>query len=138
MIFGVFRSRKQRQTRQLNRDAPVIIDHLCRIGAGEPISEAHIAALCDMAQYPRVMVKVSAFYALGEKKAPYLDLADMIRRVYEAFGAERLMWASDCPFQVMGGHSYRESIALVRDRLSFLGPTDRDWILRKTAEKTFF
>ena len=119
-------------------DAPVIIDHLCRIGAGEPISEAHIAALCDMAQYPRVMVKVSAFYALGEKKAPHTDLAELIQRVYEAFGAERLMWASDCPYQVQGEHSYAASVELIEQRLDFISTEDRARILRDTAAEFFF
>jgi predicted TIM-barrel fold metal-dependent hydrolase len=62
----------------------------------------------------------------------------MIRTCRDHFGAERLMWASDCPFQVGPGHSYRDSIALVRDRLDFLTADDRDWMLRKTAEKVFF
>ena len=83
-------------------------------------------------------VKTSAFYALGEKKAPYLDLAPMIRRLRDAFGASRLMWASDCPFQVDPGHNYHDSIALIRDRLDFLTAEDKDWMLRGTAEKVFF
>lgn len=118
-------------------DTPVIIDHLSRIGADQPICEAHIDQLCAMAQHPKVMVKVSAFYALGKKAPPYDDLEPLIRRVYEAFGSERLMWASDCPFQVVD-HTYEDSIALVRDRLDFLSETDKEQILRKTAEDFFF
>jgi hypothetical protein len=48
------------------------------------------------------------------------------------------MWASDCPFQVDPGHNYRDSIALIRDRLDFLSETDRAWMLRGTAQKVFF
>ena len=83
-------------------------------------------------------MKVSAFYALGKKKAPYTDLGPMIRRLYEAFGPRRLMWASDCPYQVQGDHTYRDSIELVRSRLDFLSEDDREWLLRKTAERVFF
>ena len=119
-------------------DAPVIIDHLCLIGERAPLSDEQIDALCRMAQYPRVMVKVSAFYALGEKKAPYRDLADMIRRVYEAFGAERLMWASDCPYQLQGGHEYAASVELIERRLDFISKEDRGRILRDTAAGIFF
>jgi predicted TIM-barrel fold metal-dependent hydrolase len=84
-----------------------------------------------------VYVKVSAFYALGAKRPPHDDLAPVIQRVYDAFGPSRLMWGSDCPFQTMA-ESYEDSIALVRDRLAFLGPTDREWLLRRTAETVFF
>ena len=118
-------------------ETPVIIDHLSRIGADQPVCDEHIGQLCAMAKHPNVMVKVSAFYALGEKAPPYDDLNPLIRRVYEAFGADRLMWASDCPFQVVD-HTYEDSIALIRDRLNFLSDADKDQILRKTAEDFFF
>jgi hypothetical protein len=48
------------------------------------------------------------------------------------------MWASDCPFQVENGHTYRDSIELVRSRLDFLTASDRDWLLKGTAERVFF
>ena len=116
---------------------PVVIDHLCRIGAGGPIADAEVEALCAMARHPQVCVKVSAFYALGQKQPPHEDLIPLIRRVYEAFGANRLMWASDCPYQV-DEETYDDSLSLVRDRLDFLTTEDREQILRGTAERVFF
>jgi predicted TIM-barrel fold metal-dependent hydrolase len=118
-------------------DTPVIIDHLCRIGADGTIRPTDVDALCAMARHRRLLVKVGAFYALGRKQAPYLDLAPLIERVVHAFGPDRCMWESDSPFQVSDGHTYRDSIELVRDRLTFLCAKDRDWLLRRTAE-TFF
>ncbi|SVA70562.1 uncharacterized protein METZ01_LOCUS123416 [marine metagenome] len=118
-------------------DTPVIIDHLCRIGANQPIQESHIDQLCHMAKHPRVMVKVSAFYALGQKSPPYNDLNHLIYRVYQAFGPERMMWASDCPYQVED-HTYQDSIGLIKDQLDFLSEADIDQILSKTAEDFFF
>jgi predicted TIM-barrel fold metal-dependent hydrolase len=90
-----------------------------------------------MAKHPRVMVKVSAFYALGKKTPPYNDLNHLIYQVYQAFGPERLMWASDCPYQVVD-HTYQDSIGLITDRLDFLSEKDKDQILGKTAEDFFF
>ena len=118
-------------------ETPVIIDHFARIGADQPVCDEHIDQLCAMAEHPKVMVKISAFYALGEKAPPYDDLEPLIRRVYEAFGSERLMWASDCPFQVVD-HTYEDSLSLIRDRLDFLSDSDKEQILRKTAEDFFF
>jgi predicted TIM-barrel fold metal-dependent hydrolase len=118
-------------------DTPVIIDHLCRIGADGTVADRDVDALCAMARYPRVMVKVGAFYALGKKKPPYTDLAPLIQWVVKAFGARRCMWESDCPFQV-AEHRYQDSIDLVRTKLDFLTADDRDWLLRRTAEEFFF
>jgi predicted TIM-barrel fold metal-dependent hydrolase len=117
--------------------APVIIDHLCRIGADGTVRDRDVDALCEMAKHKNVMVKVGAFYALGEKKPPYSDLAPLIRKVVGAFGARRCMWESDCPFQVVE-HKYQDSLDLIRTRLDFLSAEDRDWLLRRTAETFFF
>ncbi|OYV87305.1 MAG: hypothetical protein B7Z73_10320 [Planctomycetia bacterium 21-64-5] len=119
-------------------DTPVVIDHFARIGVDGQIRASDVAALCRLARHPHTFVKVSAFYALGAKKAPYLDLLPMIRKLLDAFGPERLMWATDCPYQVQQGHTYADSIALVRDRLEGLSDGDRQWLLRRTAEKVFF
>jgi len=118
-------------------DTPVIVDHLSRVGGNGTILNTDIDQLCKLARHPRVKVKLSAFYALGAKKPPHLDLVPLIRRVYDAFGPQRLMWASDCPFQTLA-ESYEDSISLIRDRLDFLSSTDKDWILRRTAEEFFF
>jgi predicted TIM-barrel fold metal-dependent hydrolase len=116
----------------------VIIDHLARIGASGTIDDKAVKALCDLARHKKVYVKVGAFYALGKKKAPYTDLSDLIEKVVKAYGPERCLWESDCPFQVVEGHKYKDSIDLVKSRLKFLSDGDREWLLRKTAEKLFF
>jgi predicted TIM-barrel fold metal-dependent hydrolase len=119
-------------------ETPVVIDHMARIGADGEIRDGDVKLLCSLAQHPNVKVKVSAFYALGRKQAPYTDLVPLIRRLFDAFGPRRLMWASDCPFQVENGHRYQPSIALVRDGLPFLSETDREWLLARTAASVFF
>jgi predicted TIM-barrel fold metal-dependent hydrolase len=119
-------------------ETPVVIDHLARIGADGMIRDEDVRTLCSLARHKSVKVKLSAFYALGRKQAPYTDLVPMIRRVFEALGPQRLMWASDCPFQVQNGHRYAPSIALVREGLPFLSSEDRNWILSRTAASVFF
>jgi predicted TIM-barrel fold metal-dependent hydrolase len=119
-------------------ETPVVIDHFARIGAKGTIDETDLENLLRLAEHPTVYVKTSAFYALGKKAAPYEDLAPMIRRLRDAYGAGRLMWATDCPYQVQKGHTYAESIALVRDRLDFLSAEDKASMLRGTAEKVFY
>lgn len=120
-------------------EATVVVDHFARIGIDGTVRASDLDALCRLARFPKVFVKTSAFYALGEKKPPYEDLYPMITRVRDAFGAERLMWASDCPFQVEGEHTYRASINLIHNAPeSVLSASDKTWLLRGTAEKVFF
>lgn len=116
----------------------VVIDHFARIGVTGAIDPIDLDNLCGLSKFENVFVKTSAFYALGKKQAPYTDLGAMIQRLAREFGAKRLMWASDCPYQVVGGHNYADSISLIRDRLEFLSTEDKQWLLRGTAEKVFF
>ncbi len=119
-------------------ETPVVIDHFARVGVDGTIRDGDVTALCDLAKHKRVSVKLSAYYALGKKEPPYEDLLPMIRRVLDAFGVERCMWASDAPYQVQPPHTYAASIALIRDRLNGVSAGDKEWLLRKTAERVFF
>ncbi|MGD9856206.1 MAG: amidohydrolase [Planctomycetaceae bacterium] len=119
-------------------DTPVVIDHFARIGVDGEIRDADVASLAQLAKHPHTNVKVSAFYALGRKEPPYTELIPMIRRLYEAYGPERLMWASDSPYQIGGRNNYADSLTFVRDRVEFLTPSDKQWLLRKTAARVYF
>jgi predicted TIM-barrel fold metal-dependent hydrolase len=116
----------------------VVIDHFARIGADGVIRDEQLESLARLADHAHVHVKTSAFYALGKKQPPYTDLAPMIRRMRDAFGADRLLWASDCPYQVGPGHEYAAAIRLVREGLDFLSDQEKAAILHDTAERVFF
>jgi len=117
---------------------PVVIDHFARIGMRGEIDRGDLGRLVALATFPQVHVKTSAFYALGRKAPPYDDLGGMIRTLRDAYGAKRLMWATDCPYQAVEGHGYAASLALVRERLDFLSADDRRALLRDTAARLFF
>ena len=117
---------------------PVVIDHFARIGVDGTVRDADVASLCALAKHKLTSVKLSAYYALGKKRPPHDELLPMIRRVLDAFGPERCMWASDAPYQVEPPNTYAASLALIRDRLDGLSDGDRKWLLRRTAERVFF
>lgn len=123
---------------QANPETPVVIDHFARIGMRGEVDQKQLDQLLKLSEFPHTTVKVSAFYALGAKSPPYEDLAPMIRQLRDAYGADRLMWASDCPFQSEAPHTYEASISLIRDRLDFLCKEEKTAILRGTAERVFF
>ena len=123
---------------ELFPETPVVVDHFARIGIDGEMREADLAALAGLAAHKQVYVKISAYYALGKKQPPYTDLIPMIARMYEAYGAERLMWASDCPYQLSEPNNYGDSVALITDRIDFFSAEEKDWVLRKTAEKVYF
>lgn len=122
---------------ELHPDTRVVVDHFGRAGFSGEIEPRHVNALCRLARHPHTFVKVSAFYALGRKQAPYHDLLPLLHRVFDAFGPRRMMWGSDCPFQVTGGHSLEASLALI-EQLEFANREDKEQLLSGTAERVFF
>jgi predicted TIM-barrel fold metal-dependent hydrolase len=123
---------------QRHPETPVVIDHFARIGIDGEFRENEVADLCRLAIHPHVKVKISAYYALGNKQPPHTEIVPLIRRLLETFGANRLMWASDSPYQLARGNSYASSISLIRDRIDFVSETERRQLLQTTAEDTFF
>jgi predicted TIM-barrel fold metal-dependent hydrolase len=119
-------------------ETPVVIDHFARIGMTGTISQSDLAALRGLSKYPLVRVKISAYYALGSKQPPHTELIPMIRQLCETFGPDRLMWASDSPYQMTAPSTYASSIALVQEKLDFLSEADRRKLLRTTAETVYF
>ena len=120
-------------------ETPVIIDHLARIGAGgKPPDPEAVALLCGLAKHKKILLKIGAFYALSSEGPPYTDLLPLIERVVGAFGPDRCMWESDCPYQVQGEHTYAASLNLIRERAEFLSASDQEEILVGTAERFFF
>jgi predicted TIM-barrel fold metal-dependent hydrolase len=117
---------------------PVIIDHFCLIGRNHTFIEEEIQQLCRLAQHRRVMLKIGAFYALGAKQPPYLDILPVIRRVVDAFGPQRCMWESDSPQQTKNGHTFAAAVDIIKKRADFLTDSDKHQILVKTAEDFFF
>lgn len=123
---------------QANPGTTVVIDHFARIGVDGIPGEKEVQQLCRLARHKKTFVKLSAYYALGKKQPPHLELAPMIRQVLDAYGPERCMWASDAPYQIQKGNSYQASIDLIKDKLDFLSAGDKELLLGKTAEKVYF
>jgi len=81
-----------------------------------------------LAQYPQVRVKLSGFYALTEPSYDYPhELAwPYVEALMEAFGVERLLWASDYT-PCLNHHTFVQTLHLF-DGMPFLGPDDRERI----------
>ena len=69
-------------------ETPVVIDHCARVDLGQ---DDRLQQLCALAKYPNVHVKVSAFYAFGDKKPPYDEQVPKLKALFESFGPRRLM-----------------------------------------------
>lgn len=109
----------------------VVIDHMADCPIDQP---QELAKLLDLARFPRVYVKISHMWRISRQSYPYADTHDMVHRLYDKFGPERLMWGTDWPM-VEPYCGYAKALSLVKDELRFLTAEDKRWILGKTIER---
>lgn len=112
-------------------DLDVVIDHMADCPPDRP---DELAKLLDLVRFPRVFVKISHTWSLSRQGYPWADTHDLVRRVYEAFGGRRIMWGSDWPV-CLSRATYGQTLAVVRDEMSFIAPEDRPWVLGQTARQ---
>lgn len=107
----------------------VCIDHMADAHPGDP---SQIGQLLDLARYPRVFVKISHTWAISRQEYPWGDTHDLVQRVHQAFGANRIMWGTDWPV-CLGRATYSQTLNVVRNEMTFFAPNDLEWVLGKTA-----
>jgi predicted TIM-barrel fold metal-dependent hydrolase len=119
----------------------VVIDHLARVDLTAKDPEPEIKKLLALARYPNVWVKVSEFSILSpSKKYPYRDTFALVKKVYDAFGPDRLLWGTGFPGATRAQAdrpTLREELDLIRKELPFLTPADREKILGRNAAKVW-
>jgi predicted TIM-barrel fold metal-dependent hydrolase len=109
----------------------VCIDHMADCPIDQP---GELAKLLALARFPRVFVKISHLWSLSKEKYPYRDTYAQVKRLYEKFGPQRLMWGTDWP-GVERYCGYAKAVALYRDEMDFFSALDRRWILGGTVLK---
>lgn len=97
---------------------------------------ASLDTFIRLARHPNVFVHMSGQYAFTGTAYPYVDLRPVVERVYQAFGAERMMWASDYPW-INSEPGYAETLALVDYHLPEITPEERLAIRGGTAAGLF-
>ena len=103
-----------------------------------PLPPDSLNLIEEMAQkFPDdLYVHVSGQYAFTQTPYPYPDLQEVVSRIYSAFGAERMLNASDWPW-IKSNPGYEEVIALVDHYLPDIPESDRDAIRGGTAHTLF-
>jgi predicted TIM-barrel fold metal-dependent hydrolase len=112
------------------RDMPVILDHLARAGQGTP---AEYNEVLKLARLPRVYMKFSGVRYSSRQDHPYRDVKPLVRRTYDAFGPDRMLWGGL-------GHSmpeFEKAVQLFELMFDFASEADRARIRGLNAKKLF-
>jgi predicted TIM-barrel fold metal-dependent hydrolase len=118
--------------------AQVIMDHTATLYAGEtpPVDDvatrfAEFDHVISLAHYPNLALKwCHAPDRISAEPYPFRDLAPYARRLIDAYGAERVMWASDYT-QVHHHHSWAQALYHMLD-WHILSDVEAEWVFGKT------
>jgi len=114
-------------------DLTVVIDHMADCPVDQP---AELEKLIALRRYPNVFVKISHTWSLSKQPYPWLDAQEHVKRLHQAFGPQRLMWATDWPI-IEGVSTYDKALKVVRDDMKFLNDDDKQWMLSRTIERVW-
>ncbi len=88
------------------------------------------------AKHPSVHVHFSGHYAFSGAPYPYRNLQETTDRIYAAFGAERMLMASDWPW-IRENPGYPETLGVIDQLLGGISSAERDMIRGGTAMSLF-
>ena len=111
-------------------DMQIVIDH-CGAAFGAAWGEGSIDDTVAMAEYRNVGLKwAHAPSFLSAEPYPFHDLEPKLKRAVDAFGPERIVWASD---YTVSRHrqNWAESLFYMRHS-PVLSETDKEWILGRS------
>jgi predicted TIM-barrel fold metal-dependent hydrolase len=114
-------------------DLTIVIDHMADCPVDHP---EELETLVALVRYPKVFVKISHTWSLSKESYPWLDSQRLVKRLYDTFGPQRLMWATDWPI-AKDRASYIQRLTVVRDEMKFLNTDDKSWMLRRTIERVW-
>jgi len=110
----------------------LIIDHAGRHPRGPSDDAAWDDAgqLYALARYADVAVKVSSLPCFSTEAYPFPGLHKHIRKIYDVFGPQRMLWGSDITRLTS---TYEENLRLFTEALDFLSTEDKEWIMGRAA-----
>lgn len=120
-------------------DVRVVIDHLSQMDLGVADPEPDFRKLLAMARHRNVWVKVSELTSVSKShEYPFRDAYPYVKRVYEAFGPDRLLFGTGYPGAARAAYgrpTLEREIALVDQEMPFFTKQDRAQILGGNAAR---
>jgi len=101
----------------------VVVDHFAMIDIQKPGNEG-IDQILKLQRLPNVYIRTS-LHNPSQAQTPYRDMWPYLRRIYDRFGPQRMIYAN-----------FYE-LLIIKDLIPFFSNEDKEWILGKTASKVY-
>jgi L-fuconolactonase len=110
-------------------EVDVVIDHIADCIDG---SASNLQSLLALARYPQVYLKTGHMWVNSALGYPWRDTHKLVERVYQTYGAQRMMWGSDWP-PCLEYATYSQALSYLRDEMDLFSEEDLAWVLSGTA-----
>lgn len=105
----------------------IVIDHLATPkGVKDDAAFNDLDLLLALAKHPNIAAKASGMPYYSSDAYPWHNLWPHLRRVYDAFGPQRLFWGTDLTKLPC---TYRQAVTMFTDEIPWLTAQDKDWIM---------
>jgi predicted TIM-barrel fold metal-dependent hydrolase len=108
----------------------VIIDHLARAGQGTPDQYSRVLAL---SKHKNVYMKFSGVRYSSKQEHPYADARPLVRRTYDAFGPDRMIWGG----LGMDAKEFEQTVEVFEQMFAFASESDKAKVRGLTAAGLF-
>ena len=95
---------------------------------------AGLDEMLKLAKLPNMAVKVSALPCVSEEAYPHPVMQELLKRVYDAFGPERMFWGTDIS-RLPG--TYRQAVTMFTEDTPWLKGKDLELVMGKAVARWF-
>jgi predicted TIM-barrel fold metal-dependent hydrolase len=105
----------------------LLIDHLAVAHFERlPGAAAHLEALLSLARQPNIAVKATGVPSMANDEYPFASTHGLLRRVFDAYGAERMFWGTDITRLKC---TWRDCVTMFVDELPWLKGRDLEFVM---------
>ncbi len=104
------------QLLQTYPEVPVVLDHAAYPKAVDGVDSETVRRVIELAAFDNLHVKLTFAVTGSDMGYPFLDMVAIVKKIVQAFGADRCMWGSDFPCELwLKKATYAQHLALVRE-----------------------
>jgi predicted TIM-barrel fold metal-dependent hydrolase len=115
---------------------PILLDHLDRPGQGTPEEYAQVLALAKPPQF-YIKFTETGVQSASKEPFPHLDAKPLVKRVYEAFGPERILWGELGANRGSDTAGFRRAIQLFDTMFDFVPESHKARMRGLNAKRLF-
>ena len=99
-------------------------------GTKDDAAWANLPEMLALAKFPNVAIKATGAPSYSSEAYPYRNIHGHLKRIYDAFGPERMFWGTDITRMPC---SWRQCVAMFTEELPWLSDKDRELIMGRAV-----